>query len=421
MGAEDAPAMGDTVQDLARLTARLGHAMIASGESVAGAHAVLHRIAAAHGIDDCSFYTLPTGSIAVLRSQGRTAFEMATEGGLSVRLDQVRGIYKLAADAQRAESEPSEALRRLEAVMSAPPCYHPLVVIAGHGIATFGFAMILQLSWATTAVAVGLGLVAGALRLEGSRVRRVEVMRPVVVSFVCGLAVFLLARQGLVDAPYRALIPPLLLSLPFVPMTLATLELADKQIVSGASRLAYATVQVVLLVAGLLAAQELVGLSPAVAVATPPAAMGWWAPWVGTLLFAIGVALHLAAPWQSLPWLIAVSFAARVGLVLGDLIGSPYIAAILGAVCMAFVADWSSSYSFGPPRLITFSPTFILLIPGALALTGLTQVFGPDHVIGFDDLAQAMFILVAIAVGLMLGVGLYASGCKLLGRPAPPI
>lgn len=37
----------------------------------------------------------------------------------------------------------------------------------------------------------------------------------------------------------------------------------------------------------------------------------------------------------------------------------------------------------------------------------------------FADLSMALFIIVAIAVGLMVGVGLYEGVCRLLGRRPP--
>lgn len=62
------PPLDEEAAGLARLCARLGLAMINSGESVAGTHAALARVASAYGVDDCSFYALPTGAIAVLRA-----------------------------------------------------------------------------------------------------------------------------------------------------------------------------------------------------------------------------------------------------------------------------------------------------------------------------------------------------------------
>jgi uncharacterized membrane protein YjjP (DUF1212 family) len=386
---------------------------------VAGTHAALARVAAAYGVDDCSFYTLPTGAIAVLRHHGEITIEMAAEGARTLRLDQVEAVYALLADAEQGGLTPPDGLARLDAIVASRARYHPWIIVAGHGLATLGFALILQLPWDVTGVAVALGLLAGLLRLVGARVHRLEIVRPVLVSFVCGCVVFVLAKQGMIDAPYHALIPPLLLSLPFVPLTLSALELADRQMVSGATRLAYALVQIVFLIFGLLAAQQVTGVSPAIAISDMATYLGWWAPWVGTLLFSVGVALHFVAPVRTLPWLLAVCFAARVGLVLGDALGSSYLAAMIGAIFMAVVAEWSASRTSGPPRLVTFSPSFILLIPGALALTGLTQIFGPEHALAFADLSSALFIIVAIAVGLMIGVGLYEGVCRLLGRRPP--
>ncbi|MBM3146627.1 MAG: threonine/serine exporter family protein [Actinobacteria bacterium] len=119
--------------------------------------------------------------------------------------------------------------------------------------------------------------------------------------------------------------------------------------------------------------------------------------------------MHLSAPLRALPWLIAVCLAARVGLEVGDLIGSTYLGAMIGALFMSLVADWAAHRRHGPPRLVTFSPTFILLIPGVPALTGLVELFGPERAAGFGDLASAMFVLVAISVGLIMGVGLYSA------------
>ena len=417
-GPAPAPPAADRA-GLARLCARLGLAMINSGESVAGTHAGLTRVAAAYGIDDCSFYTLPTGAIAVLRHDGDITIEMAAEGARTLRLDQVEAVYQLLGVVEGATITPADGLARLDAIMTSKARYNPWVIVAGHGVATLGFALILQLPWDVTGVAVALGLLAGLLRLLGSHVHRLEIIRPVLVSFVCGLVVFVLAKQGVIESPYHALIPPLLLSLPFVPLTLSALELADRQMVSGATRLAYALVQIVFLIFGLLAAQQVTGVSPSITIADVATYLGWWAPWVGTFLFAVGVALHFVAPVRTLPWLLAVCFAARAGLVLGDALGSSYLAAMIGAVFMAVVAEWSAAHTSGPPRLVTFSPSFILLIPGAMALTGLTQIFGPEHSLAFADLSTAMFVIVAIAVGLMVGVGLYEAAARLLGKRVP--
>ena len=386
----------------------------------AGIPSALSSVAGAFDVVDCSFYTLPTGAIAVLRDRGAITIEMAAEGARTLRLDQVQGVYDLLAVAASG-LDPADGLRRLDAVLAAPPRFNPLIIIAGHGVATLGFALVLQLPWDVAGVAVILGILAGSLRVVGTHVHRLEIVRPVLVSFVCGCVVFLLAKQGMVEAPYHALIPPLVLSLPFVPLTLAALELADRQMISGATRLTYALVQILFLIFGLLAAQQVTDMSPVLAIADLPTYLGWWAPWVGTLVFAVGVALHFTAPLRTLPWLLAVCLAARIGLWLGGLADSTYLAAMIGAVLMAVVADWSAARTAGPPRLVTFSPTFILLIPGALALTGLTQVFGPNRQLAWADLTSSLLIITSIAVGLMFGLGLYEGVARLLGRRPPTI
>ena len=66
-----------------------------------------------------------------------------------------------------------------------------------------------------------------------------------------------------------------------------------------------------------------------------------------------------------------------------------------------------------PPALVTFLPAFWLLVPGSLGLIGLTQLVAEKGQAGLQTVGDMTFAIVAIALGVMVGVALVHP----LGRP----
>jgi uncharacterized membrane protein YjjB (DUF3815 family) len=60
----------------------------------------------------------------------------------------------------------------------------------------------------------------------------------------------------------------------------------------------------------------------------------------------------------------------------------------------------------GPPAMVTFLPSFWLLVPGALGLVSVTRMFS-DRAAGIDGITTALFAIVSIALGTLLGASLY--------------
>ena len=145
----------------------------------------------------------------------------------------------------------------------------------------------------------------------------------------------------------------------------------------------------------------------------PKPLFGWWAPWVGVLVFGIGTYFHHTAPQRSLPWLWLVLFVAFAGQQLGGQILGGYLSGFIGAVAMAPVAFWIQRRPGAPPALVTFLPGFWLLVPGSLGLIGLTQLVAENRQAGLQAVGDMIFAIVAIALGVMVGVSLIQP----LGKP----
>ena len=78
----------------------------------------------------------------------------------------------------------------------------------------------------------------------------------------------------------------------------------------------------------------------------------------------------------SLGWILLVLYVAYAGQVLGGLLFGSSLSAFVGAAVMTPVAVFVATQRTGPPTLVTFLPAFWLLVPGAIALVGVTQVMG---------------------------------------------
>jgi uncharacterized membrane protein YjjB (DUF3815 family) len=205
----------------------------------------------------------------------------------------------------------------------------------------------------------------------------------------------------------HALVPPLVTFLPGGMLTLGMVELVYGDMVSGSSRLITGFVQLVLLAFGLAAGAALIGFSPSnLLEATAPSAYTPWAPWAGVVVFGIGVYFHFSAPKDSLGWMLLVlllTFAAQrasAGFVGSEMSG---FFGTLVATPLGYLIQLRFN---GPPSMVTFLPSFWLLVPGSLGLLSVTRMLS-DRAAGLDGLVSAVFILASIALGTLVGASLY--------------
>ena len=78
--------------------------------------------------------------------------------------------------------------------------------------------------------------------------------------------------------------------------------------------------QLALLAFGIVAGIEAVGVPFAEMLGGSGDVLGAWAPWIGVLVFAVGVVVANSAPGRSFPSLLIVLYAAWAGQVLGNVL-----------------------------------------------------------------------------------------------------
>ena len=375
----------------------------------------LTRIAAAYGMQGARITAFPTSLLVSLGGGEATALELTTPV-TAVRLDQIAVLHRLADDAEHARVEPADGLARLEEIRELAPRFGPGVSIAGYGVLTIGIALILHPALRDVLAAALFGLIVGALRLATRTQPTLQILLPVVAAFCVAALTAFAVKHDLADPGLRAMIAALAVFLPGAALTTSVLELARGDMIAGSSRLVWSAVQLMLLAFGIVAGIEAVGVSSSQAFSSADRVLGDWAPWLGVLVFAVGVVVAYSAPPKAFGPLLIVLYAAWVGQVVGNHLFGGYVSGLVGALVMTPVAAVVAHYSSALPVYALFLPGFWLLVPGALSLIGLTRLAGDTSAVGSGDFLAVVGSIIAVALGVLCGTLLLEWGRAGLAR-----
>jgi uncharacterized membrane protein YjjP (DUF1212 family) len=390
-----------------------GNALIESGFVVTDVESDLQDIARAYGMSESDIIVMPTAVLVSARGGGQVRTGVVSAGRERLRLHQIEELDDVVVQARSGRIDPRDASAQIEAIRSLPPPFTPAMQLLGHVLATVGLAVLLGSSWSGVAVSAGLGALAGGLLFVGGRMpTRFKVLIIVITSFGVSLTVFLLLRTGLQFDVLPVLIAPLVTLLPGALLTTAVIELSTGEMISGAGRLAAGATQLVLLGLGILAAAALAGV-PALELTAPEPALGLLGPWLAVALFGVGIVMNQCARPRSLGWILIVLYVAYGAQVLGGLAFGGVLSAFVGAAAMTPVADLLARRRTGPPAIVSFTPAFWLLVPGALGLIGVAALLKGDTS-GTSTLVTTAATMVAIAVGVVVG---RAVSLMVTGRP----
>ena len=393
--------------ELLEFMGRLGQGYIACGEQTAKVELLLRRIASAYGMRKSRVVAFPTALFISLHDDSGERVTLADCQSQTLRLDQMADIYAIGDAAQSGGLDPKDGLKRLAEVRRHKARFGRTGAVLGHAILSAGLAIVLMPTAVNMASAAVLGLIVGLIKLFNSGRSVLSVPLPVVTATAVSSLVFLAIRHGFPIDPLHALIPPLVTFLPGGMLTLGMVELAYGDMVSGASRLINGFVQLVLLAFGLGIGAVLTGYFAADLVQSAGTYVSLpWTAWAGVLVFGLGVYIHFSAPRNSLHWLLLVLFLAfaaqrfAVGFVGNELSG---FFGTLVATPVAYVIEMRFR---GPPAVVTFLPSFWLLVPGALGLLSVTRMMS-DRAAGIEGLVTVLFVITSVALGTLVGASIY--------------
>lgn len=382
-----------------RLLVHFGAAMVATGQPVSDIEDEVLEVAAHVGFPDAQVAAAPTGVTVTLGSGEPSTFE-AVQG--SLRLDQAAEVRTIRYRLLRGSLTLDQAVDQLLALSSRPPRYPPWLANLGWVGISAGIAFILQPGWPNVAFSVVGAVVVVVLVRVSARVRLVSTLLPTLAAFAVACLVFAGAEAGWLDGPLRTLLPPLAVLLPGALIVTAMSELATGDMVAGASRLVFGTVQLLLFTLGVVAAARLVDLPAEQLTNLRVDTIGWWAAPLGLALITVGIGLLESPSLRLLPWIALVLVLAFVAQSAGQAWSGPVLGSFLGALAASLGASAVEGLRPTLPRLVVFLPAFWLLVPGSLGLVSTTQLAvraGGSA----DTLTGVLGVVSGIALGLLVG------------------
>ena len=407
-GSGPPPSQGESAEhDLQVFLASLGAALSAIGETVDAVELRLADIARSYGLPDARFSVLPTSLFLTLAPGRAATIEPTTRLSATPRLDQIAAVHLLAEEAEHGVISPAAGTTRLEEIRRMDSRFGTVASVLGYATLTIGIALILHPAVRDVVAAGALGALVGVLRWLGRDRRTIEALMPFLAAFCVAAMTALLVEHDVTEPGLRAMIASLVVFIPGVPLTTAFLELTEGQMIAGSSRLVWGSAQLGLLAFGIVAGIAAVGVPSQQVFSSSDAVLGWWAPWLGVLVFAIGVTVAHSAPPGAFVSLLVVLYAAWTGQVAGNALFGGWVSGFVGAIVMTLVAYLLARLPSTMPVYAMFLPGFWLLVPGSLGLIGLTTVLASPETAASGDILAVIGSIAAVALGVLCGVELY--------------
>ncbi|WP_345800317.1 threonine/serine exporter family protein [Microbacterium sp. AZCO] len=383
----------------------VGSAMIQAGFTVETVQDVLSDIAHVNGVPESDVLVFPNAVLMSARDGTRRETGAVAGADGQLLLSQIDEVQRTADAARTGVLDPHSTAERIRRIRLIEPAYGPVLRVVGYGFLSGALSVLLGASWLGVSLSVALGLVVGAGLLLSERVpRRYGALITVALAFLVAAVVLLLVRMGWGSGILAALLAPLVVLLPGALLTTAVLELSMGHMISGAGRAAAGGMQLILLGAGIVTAGAIVGV-PDFDFSKQPDLLGPVAPWIAVAVFGVAICVHRSAPRKSIPWILFVLYVAYAAQVLGDLLVGGVLSAFVGALVVTPVTALVARQPSGPAALVSFTPAFALLVPGAIGLVSVADVLGGDSA-GTASLVTTLATMVAIALGVLAGSSL---------------
>lgn len=404
---EAEPLVESPAVQLQEFLVRLGSALLSIGTASTDIQHTLLRVATVQGSPQARLVVFPTLILVGVPGEQETRFELALPTGGEVRFDRAAAVYRVVDQALAGRITPAQGTQRLAEIIADRPRFTLALRVLGHAFAAAGVALVLLGAGDESLFyAFLLGAVVGLAKLLVRPGTYAAILLPIATAFVLALVVFYAAKGGVIAEPLQVLVPPLVTLLPGAMLTTGIQELASGDMVAGSSRLVSGIAQLVFLAIGILGALTIAGVPASTALVSSSPPLGAFQPWVGVLLFSIGVFLYYCGPRRSLYFLTIVLLVAYSAQLLGALLVGNVFSGFFGAFALTVVAYLVQSVPGAPPAVVCFLPAFWLLVPGATGLIQLTQgATGVDF--DADSLPNLIGSIVAIALGVLTGTALY--------------
>jgi len=381
----------------------LGKALTASGISVVDITSILEKIAIAYKTK-AEILVFPTMILIKIGEQESAPLNAANQKPGFLPLNQVSEIYELIYQAEAAEISPTEGKKCLRKILSEKHQFGPIGILIGYVLFSMGIGMLLQPTPEQLVVSGVLGAIVGFLLILSRGRTRFLLILPVIAALIVSSLFLYGTKVGLLTGSVAMLLPALAYFLPGATLTTGMFELAYGEIISGASRVIYGTAILFLILFGVLVGIQITGITPQnLFVANSMNGLGWWAPYLGVIIFAVGMYLFMSIRNKDMPWVILILYIAFFGQQLGNHFVGGIFGAFSGSLLMAISGTIIERRDHKTPSFVSIMPAFWILVPGSLGFISLATFVSQNYFAAITDATVVAMTIVAISLGLLLG------------------
>lgn len=381
----------------------LGKALTASGISVVDITSILEKIATAYGTK-AEILVFPTMILIKIGEHESAPLNAANQKPGFLPLNQVSEIYELIYKAEAAEITPIESKKCLRKILSEKHQFGPVEILIGYILFSMGIGMLLQPTPEQLVVSGVLGAIVGILLILSRGRPRFLLILPVIAALIVSSLFLWGVKAGLFTGSVAMLLPALAYFLPGATLTTGMFELAYGEIISGASRVIYGTAILFLILFGVLVGIQITGIPPqSLLVANSMNVLGWWAPYLGVLIFAVGMYLFMSIRNKDMPWVILILYIAFFGQQIGNHFVGGFFGAFSGSLLMAISGTIIERRDHKTPSFVSIMPAFWILVPGSLGFMSLATFVSQNYFAAITDATVVAMTIVAISLGLLLG------------------
>ncbi len=379
---------------------RLGRALLSQGLPAQRLEESLRRAGEALGLTvDC--FSTPTALIVTASDGEHTRTRVARVEPGDTDLERLSALHALVRRVERRELSASEGASRIDRILARPPRYRGATAVIGAGLASAGSAILLGGSATDVLPALSLGTLVGLMGRGASRVPTLARILPALAALVASLLAHAIGLAGVPVHESVLVLSAVLVLLPGFTLTVATLELATGNLVSGTSRLVGGLSTLVQLGFGVALGHRIAQLLPELADAAPAAAAPEWLMIVAHGVVALAFTVVLRAAPRDVP---AILFGAAV-TVLGARLGrawlGPELGAFLGATAIALVAHAHARLK-DRPSLLLLTPGMLMLVPGSVGFLSVSSMLEADVVTALQTGFRMILIATALAAGVLV-------------------
>jgi uncharacterized membrane protein YjjP (DUF1212 family) len=346
------------------------------------------------------FFSMPTALFASFGAAAdQRTFQIRVEPG-AVELGRLAQLDAIGADVAAGRMPPGEGTRALDAVIDAPAPYGALLTTAAFALTSAAAARFFGGGLREIAVAAGIGLATGGIAaLTGRLPGLARVFEPLAATVAAFLAVITADLIGPLSA-YTATVAGIIVLIPGFPLTVAMIELATRNLVSGTARLAGAVGTFLAVGFGFALGTRLAAAWVGTPVETEPVALPAWTEIVALAMAPIGFTVLLRASIRDTGWIGVVGGLTFAATRLGSIFLGPELGAFVGAVVLGVA---SNAYGRALRRLevVPLVPGMLLVVPGSLGFRSLSSLVGGDTVPGVEAAFRMTLITVSLATGVL--------------------